>query len=301
MKEREKPFAVSPFISDSIWSYMNIKDWKVVGNSFRTRLNSINKVPLQAAALTEHKEGRKRSFSLNNITMYKNILESSDMQYPASPAQIATLPKQETACPEKSTLSQLRRHSLDPTIFNSIAQSAVSMHRNTNYHSNSIVCIVQFGSGSRCFGVYSGIFLVKGVFVIIEADRGENCGSVILEQIDIACINEIAAKYNIHSTEIKKIYRIANDKDKLLLLEQNELEQVAMTSCKVKVKEKNLSMEIVNAEYQWDRNKLTFYFKSTKRIDFRELVKELYKTYTTRIWMCAVENKGGKSVVYKHE
>ena len=31
------------------------------------------------------------------------------------------------------------------------------------------------------------------------------------------------------------------------------------------------------------------YFRSEKRVDFRELVKELYKQYKTRIWMCAVE------------
>lgn len=36
-----------------------------------------------------------------------------------------------------------------------------------------------------------------------------------------------------------------------------------------------------------DRRKLTFYFKANERIDFRELVRELFKIYKTRIWMCA--------------
>lgn len=34
-----------------------------------------------------------------------------------------------------------------------------------------------------------------------------------------------------------------------------------------------------------DRRKLTFYFIAEKRIDFRELVRELFKVYKTRIWM----------------
>lgn len=34
-----------------------------------------------------------------------------------------------------------------------------------------------------------------------------------------------------------------------------------------------------------DRRKLTFYFMAERRIDFRELVRELFKIYKTRIWM----------------
>lgn len=324
MKEKEKPFAVSPFISDSVWSCIHTKDWKVIGNSFRARSNSINTtLSTHTPHTSEQKEGRKRSFSLNSISIYKNITPQNIL-YPSSPAKISASVDDQFIPTEKGSLSHLRRHSLDPSIFNSVARAAAlngldrsnsmnSMNKSYSmnsidglssdreYFSNSIVCIVQFGGGNRCFGLYKGLFLVKGVFVIIEGDRGENCGSVIIEQIDPSHMNELSVKYSIHSTEIKKIYRIANDKDKLLLLEQNELEQAAVTSCREKVKEKKLPMEIVNAEYQWDRNKLTFYFKSPKRIDFRELVKELYKTYKTRIWMCAVEKKGVRNIVYKHE
>lgn len=37
--------------------------------------------------------------------------------------------------------------------------------------------------------------------------------------------------------------------------------------------------------YNRDRRKLTFYFIAERRIDFRELVRELFKIYKTRIWM----------------
>lgn len=48
-------------------------------------------------------------------------------------------------------------------------------------------------------------------------------------------------------------------------------------------------IELVDAEYQFDRKKLIFYYTTSKRIDFRALVRELFKIYKTRIWMCAVE------------
>lgn len=48
-------------------------------------------------------------------------------------------------------------------------------------------------------------------------------------------------------------------------------------------------MSIIDAEYQFDRHKLTFYFEADKRIDFRELVSELFSQYKTRIWMQQVD------------
>lgn len=47
-------------------------------------------------------------------------------------------------------------------------------------------------------------------------------------------------------------------------------------------------MRLVDAEYQFDRRKLIFYYSTSKRIDFRDLVRELFRIYKTRIWMCAV-------------
>lgn len=54
-----------------------------------------------------------------------------------------------------------------------------------------------------------------------------------------------------------------------------------------KVREKagthNLPMKISDAEWQWDRNKLTVFFTAEKRVDFRALVRELASQFRTRI------------------
>jgi hypothetical protein len=48
-------------------------------------------------------------------------------------------------------------------------------------------------------------------------------------------------------------------------------------------------MQVLEAEYQFDRHKLTFYFAADRRIDFRDLVSELFSQYKTRIWMQQVD------------
>ncbi|CCE62141.1 hypothetical protein TPHA_0B04720 [Tetrapisispora phaffii CBS 4417] len=51
-----------------------------------------------------------------------------------------------------------------------------------------------------------------------------------------------------------------------------------------------LNITILNAEIQFDRKKLTFYYICDERNDFRDLIKELFKLYKTRIWLCAIPN-----------
>src|SRR5947207_6759803 len=50
-----------------------------------------------------------------------------------------------------------------------------------------------------------------------------------------------------------------------------------------RVKANDLVMKISDAEWQWDRKKLTFYFTAEKRVDFRNLVRELAAMFRTRI------------------
>jgi hypothetical protein len=50
-----------------------------------------------------------------------------------------------------------------------------------------------------------------------------------------------------------------------------------------RVRANALAMKVSDAEWQWDRKKLTFYFTADKRVDFRTLVRELASTFRTRI------------------
>ena len=49
------------------------------------------------------------------------------------------------------------------------------------------------------------------------------------------------------------------------------------------IEKHQLKMKLVDVEYQFDCNKITFFFTAEKRVDFRELVKDLAATFRTRI------------------
>ncbi|MDB4950501.1 MAG: hypothetical protein JWM27_3150 [Gemmatimonadetes bacterium] len=49
------------------------------------------------------------------------------------------------------------------------------------------------------------------------------------------------------------------------------------------VEQHGLKMKVSDAEWQWDRNKLTIYFTAERRVDFRQLVRDLARTFRTRI------------------
>lgn len=87
------------------------------------------------------------------------------------------------------------------------------------------------------------------------------------------------------------VLRLATDSDITQLhTVQVELERRAIDVCSQRVLERGLPMTIVDAEYQFDKNKLTFFYEAQQRMDFRELVRDLYKTFRARIWMEAVES-----------
>jgi cell fate regulator YaaT (PSP1 superfamily) len=50
-----------------------------------------------------------------------------------------------------------------------------------------------------------------------------------------------------------------------------------------RVRARQLDMKVSDAEWQWDRKKLTVYFTAEKRVDFRELVRDLATALHTRI------------------
>ena len=89
----------------------------------------------------------------------------------------------------------------------------------------------------------------------------------------------------------KQVLRFATPKEIFKLSGKFLEEKKAFLTCFNKIKELDLhnDLELINVEYQFDLKKLIFYyFAGFKRIDFRGLIKELFKIYKTRIWLCAV-------------
>lgn len=149
---------------------------------------------------------------------------------------------------------------------------------------------VAFSSGRVTVG-FSRSVLAIGEHVIIEADRGEDC-AVVRERIEAGRTEQgRIVRCQAELGEVKNILRMATERDVEVLETRKKQEMRALEKCVALVTERNYPMEITRCEFQWDMRKITFYFRSTKRIDFRELVKELFKYFKIRIWM-SMENRG---------
>ncbi|KAI9297145.1 PSP1-domain-containing protein [Neoconidiobolus thromboides FSU 785] len=133
-----------------------------------------------------------------------------------------------------------------------------------------------------------------GDLVIVEADRGQDLGKIVKDRVNMMQLQQIQAEHRMKMAdtprqfEPKRILRHAHPAEVSQLVTKAQDEAKALQMCHVKLRHHNLPMEIVDAEYQWDRRKLTFFYRAEERIDFRELVRELFKVYKTRIWMRAL-------------
>ncbi|POS84708.1 hypothetical protein EPUL_005046 [Erysiphe pulchra] len=86
----------------------------------------------------------------------------------------------------------------------------------------------------------------------------------------------------------KLIKRHAQKHEVDALREKEASEAKAKHVCAQKVQEHGLNMDILDAEFQMDLKKLTFYYFADSYINFNSLVTDLFKIYKTRIWMFAI-------------
>lgn len=112
--------------------------------------------------------------------------------------------------------------------------------------------------------------------VVAETDKGLDVGRIV------KVLNENDLKKE-EKEKIKDILRKVTKEDLITLKENDKMAKEAFLFCKEKIKELNLSMKLILAEYTLDATKLTFYFVSEERVDFRELVKLLASKYKVRI------------------
>ncbi|KAF2001841.1 hypothetical protein P154DRAFT_153803 [Amniculicola lignicola CBS 123094] len=86
----------------------------------------------------------------------------------------------------------------------------------------------------------------------------------------------------------RMIKRVAQHHEVLQLREKEGMEAKAKRLGAIKAAEHKLPMEILDAEYQADMHKLTYYYYAEAYVNFNELVTDLFKQYKVRIWMSAV-------------
>ena len=120
-------------------------------------------------------------------------------------------------------------------------------------------------------------------YVIVEADRGEDLGRVtasgaVAERKCSGCSTGCAAP-----VPVLRIMRRAQNEEVERAVGLRADEPRVRRVTREKVIQYGLKMKVSEAEWQFDRNKLTIYFTAERRVDFRELVRDLAKTFRTRI------------------
>jgi cell fate regulator YaaT (PSP1 superfamily) len=113
--------------------------------------------------------------------------------------------------------------------------------------------------------------------VIVETEKGLVLGRVLSPP------REKEKRFFLKSP--KKVVRKATPEDLEQFERNQQLEKEAFQFCLRKIREKNLNMKLVKTEVLLDRSKILFYFTSEKRVDFRELVRDLAGGFRMRIEM----------------
>jgi cell fate regulator YaaT (PSP1 superfamily) len=111
--------------------------------------------------------------------------------------------------------------------------------------------------------------------VVVETSRGPEVGKVVL-----------SPKQVIHSeiTEpLKLVIRKALAEDIERANRQQERAKNAITKCRELIEKLSLPMKSIWAQYNLDGSHLTIFFSAEKRVDFRELVRELSRSLKTRV------------------
>jgi cell fate regulator YaaT (PSP1 superfamily) len=136
---------------------------------------------------------------------------------------------------------------------------------------------IKFKSGGKLyyFAPRAGEKYERNMPVIVETARGVEYAWVAYPEREITD-DEVVSP-------LKPIVRIATAKDteKYKAFEARKPETIRV--CKEKIAAHNLEMKLIDCEFSFDSGKITFFFTSESRVDFRELVKDLASTFHTRI------------------
>lgn len=122
--------------------------------------------------------------------------------------------------------------------------------------------------------------------VIVEVERGQDLGRV-------SALGDNALKKcsrcggcalsDVPKTVERRVVRRATGED----LQQSDRlradEEETRRTARDRVRHHQVAMKVTDAEWQWDRRKLTLYFTAEQRVDFRALVRDLAAVFRTRI------------------
>lgn len=141
---------------------------------------------------------------------------------------------------------------------------------------------VRFKGTRKAYYTYADLELAPGVRVVVEAERGEDLG-------EVSALGAVAERKCSSSggcatpTPDRRVVRVADERELAKAMALRGEEDRVRGEARGIVERHGLKMKVTEAEWQFDRNKLLLYFTADRRVDFRELVRDLARTFRTRI------------------
>ena len=140
----------------------------------------------------------------------------------------------------------------------------------------SLIVGVRFKNNGKTYYFDPGtLSLQAGDSVIVETARGQEWGRVSIANTQVDD-KEV-------SSPLKPVVRRATKEDDERAEENERLGKEAVKITAQKVEKHKLEMKLVDAEYAFDRSKVTIFFTADGRVDFRELVRDIAGALHTRI------------------
>lgn len=141
---------------------------------------------------------------------------------------------------------------------------------------------VQFKGTRKDYFSYAGLDLAPGQHVIVQADRGEDLGEVTAVGLiaQRKCSASGGCATPVPDLRVLRVAR-GDEVDRVGALRRDEAR--VRSEAREMVAKHGLKMKVTEAEWQFDRNRLILYFTAERRVDFRELVRDLARAFRTRI------------------
>jgi cell fate regulator YaaT (PSP1 superfamily) len=127
----------------------------------------------------------------------------------------------------------------------------------------------------------AGLTVHAGDYVVVEADRGLDFATVHMtgELVEL----KLRRSDDTDVRSLPKLIRIAEDQDIRQWQKNRDVEGEAIQTCRGMVERLKLQMKVADVEWQFDRKKVTFFFTAERRVDFRQLVRDLAGKFRTRV------------------
>ncbi len=114
-----------------------------------------------------------------------------------------------------------------------------------------------------------------GAFVVVETERGCDLGEVVEAPSPGLTIRP--------GSRSRRLLREATPEEMQRREAMRAEDDASLAVVRERVKHFGLPMHLVDAEHQFDGNRISFFFTADHRVDFRDLVRDLAGIFRTRI------------------